>query len=381
MPASPNYPRDWSATAARPSRAGPTAPGRRPVRPELRGRRRELRSCMAMPPPRPSCRRSRGAALPGLRHMNVELIYEYGSRAGFWRLLRLFGERGCRSPSSASPGAGAQSGCRRGDGEAGREIATHGLRWIDYKDFTRRRSARTWQAIGIQTEADRRASAWLVPGPLSPNTPAAGAGGRRLPLFDADSYADDLPYWDDGPNGPHLIVPYTLDANDMRFITPQGFDPARSSSPICCDALRRALCRRRTCAEDDVGWPALPARREARPAAALRGSSNTSSKHDRVWVATRLDIARHWRARACQPDAVGARGRHWRRAWKAEALREPGEQCSDGLPTKAPRERRLSGRRDSNPRPRPWQGRALPLSYTRIRWVWRQGRQSREPFL
>ena len=120
------------------------------------------------------------------------------------------------------------------------------------------------EAIRIHTAGDRRAAARLVHrahlGQLASSWCSEDGGF----LYSSDSYADDLPYWVNGPNGPHLIVPYTLDANDMRFINPQGFANGDEFFAYLKRRLRRALCRGRARAEDDVGRPALPARRPAR---------------------------------------------------------------------------------------------------------------------
>ena len=165
------------------------------------------------------------AAWPGQRHMNMESIYEYGSRAGFWRLWRLFTSR--QMPVTVY--AVAHALMRHPEAaaamkEAGWEIATHGLKWIEYKDFKLEdERAHILEAIRIQTELTGERPLGFYQGRASENTTriVMEEGGF---LYSSDSYADDLPYWVAGPRGPHLIVPYTLDANDMRFATPQGFN-------------------------------------------------------------------------------------------------------------------------------------------------------------
>ncbi|MEM9165241.1 MAG: allantoinase PuuE, partial [Cyanobacteria bacterium P01_F01_bin.4] len=165
------------------------------------------------------------APLPGVRNINMESMYEYGSRAGFWRLHRLFTERNLPVTVYAvamalerNPAAG------KAMVEAGWEVASHGYRWIDYQyvsEETEREHIR--KAIEIHTEVTGSRPLGFYQGRLSPNT-------RRLVveeggfLYDADSYADDLPYWVNDYGQPHLVIPYTLDNNDMRFATYQGFN-------------------------------------------------------------------------------------------------------------------------------------------------------------
>ncbi len=170
------------------------------------------------------------AAWPGMRHMNMESIYEYGSRAGFWRLHRMFTDRnmpvtvyGVAHAMMRHPEAVAAMN------EAGWEIASHGLKWIDYRDFSAEDEAKhIAEAVRIHTEVAGERPLGMYQGRTSANTLrlTQEEGGF---LYSADSYADELPYYVEGPNGrggtgPFLIVPYTLDANDMRFATPQGFN-------------------------------------------------------------------------------------------------------------------------------------------------------------
>jgi len=163
--------------------------------------------------------------IPGMRHLNMESIYEYGARAGFWRLHRLFTQRelpvtvfGVAMALERNPEAVEAMRA------AGWEIASHGYRWIDYQhvdEATER--AHLEQAIAIHHRVTgERPRGWYL-GRCSPNSHrlAAELGGFR---YNADSYADDLPYWDRQFDEPQLMVPYTLDANDMRFATSQGFN-------------------------------------------------------------------------------------------------------------------------------------------------------------
>ena len=237
-------------------------------------------------------------AWPGQRHMNMESIYEYGSRAGFWRLRRLFVAQ--RVPLTVfavgtalqrNPGAvGAMQ-------EAGWEIASHGLKWIDYKDFSEAdERAHMAEAIKIHTEmTGERPLGWYT-GRGSVNTLnlVMEEGGF---LYSADSYADDLPYWATGPQGPHLIVPYTLDANDMRFATPQGFNSGEQFFAYLKDSFDVLYEEGRQGAPKmmSIGLHCRLAGRPGRAAAVARFLDYVRG-HERVWLARRSDIARHWHA-------------------------------------------------------------------------------------
>jgi putative urate catabolism protein len=235
------------------------------------------------------------AALPGARHMNMESIYEYGARAGFWRLLRLFGER--KLPFTAF--AVGMAILRHPEAalamqEAGHEIATHGWRWIDYQHVP---EAAEREHIRLAVEAQKKVTGerphGFYQGRCSPNT-------RRLCveeggfLYDADSYADELPYWDRAHGRAHLVVPYTLDANDMRFATAQGFNSGDQFFAYLKDSFdvlyAEGAERPRMMS---VGLHCRLAGRPGR-AAALARFLDYVGTHDRVWVARRIDIARHW---------------------------------------------------------------------------------------
>ncbi|HMA13405.1 MAG: allantoinase PuuE [Bacteroidota bacterium] len=236
---------------------------------------------------------------PGQRHMNMESIYEYGSRAGFWRLHRLFTAAGIPITvygvaTALQRNPAAVAAMQR----AGWEIASHGLKWIEYKDFTKDEERRHLEkAIRIHTEiTGERPLGWYT-GRTSVHTlkVVMEEGGF---LYSADSYADDLPYWVQGPKGPHLIVPYTLDANDMRFATPQGFNAGEQFFTYLKDSFDVLY------AEGKAGRPkmmsvGLHCRLAGRPgrAAALARFLDYVMSHDGVWPARRLDIARHWHAR------------------------------------------------------------------------------------
>jgi putative urate catabolism protein len=237
------------------------------------------------------------APWPGQRHMNMESIYEYGSRAGFWRLWRLFTERkmpvtvyGVAMALARNPDAVAAMK------EANWEIASHGLRWIEYRDFAideeRRHMA---EAIRIHREVTGdRPLGWYT-GRTSINTRdlVMEEGGF---LYDADAYADDLPYWVEGPKGPHLVVPYTLDANDMRFATPQGFNSGDQFFAYLRDTFDLLYAEGGTAPKMmSVGLHCRLAGRPGRALALARFLDHVAA-HDRVWVCRRLDIARHWHA-------------------------------------------------------------------------------------
>ncbi|MCB1491597.1 MAG: polysaccharide deacetylase family protein, partial [Rhodobiaceae bacterium] len=164
------------------------------------------------------------APWPGQRHANMESIYEYGARAGFWRLWRMFTARGIPvtvyGVATALARAPDQVAAMQ---EAGWEIASHGYKWIDYKDHARKdEKADLDAAIRLHAEVTGAPPEGLYVGRTSINSLDIAAEYDFA--YCADTYADDLPYWRETMHGPQLIVPYTLDANDMRFGTPQGFN-------------------------------------------------------------------------------------------------------------------------------------------------------------
>jgi OHCU decarboxylase len=234
-------------------------------------------------------------AWPGQRHMNMESIYEYGSRAGFWRLWRMFTERdlpatvfGVATALRRNPEAVAAMK------EAAWEIAGHGLKWIDYKDFSSdEERAHLNEAIRIHAEVTgERPLGWYT-GRTSEHTLrlVVEEGGF---LYTADSYADELPYWVEGAGGPQLVVPYTLDANDMRFATAQGFNSGDQFFAYLRDSFDLLYAEGEGAPKMmSVGLHCRLVGRPGRAAALARFLDHVRSHH-RVWVATRLDIARHW---------------------------------------------------------------------------------------
>ncbi|KJH70828.1 allantoinase PuuE [Aliterella atlantica] len=232
--------------------------------------------------------------LAGSRHMNIESIYEYGSRAGFWRLYRLFTGRGI--PVTVFGVAMALERNLEAVAamlEADWEIASHGYRWIDYKYFgedLEREHLQKAIAIHTQVTGDRPLG-WYT-GRNSPNT-------RRLVieeggfLYDSDSYADDLPYWVGGSK-PHLVIPYTLDHNDMRFATTQGFNCGEQFFTYLRDAFDVLYAEGETAPKMmSIG---LHCRLVGRPGrlAALARFLDYVQQRDRVWLCRRVDIAHHW---------------------------------------------------------------------------------------
>ncbi|MGJ5208023.1 allantoinase PuuE [Bradyrhizobium sp. HKCCYLR20261] len=235
------------------------------------------------------------APWPGQRHMNMESIYEFGSRAGFWRLWRMFTARklpvtvfAIATAMARNPEAVAAMK------EAGWEIASHGLKWIDYRDFSEAEErAHIEQAIRLHTELTGERPLGFYQGRTSEHTLDIVLDEQGF-VYSADSYADELPYWIQGPHGPQLIVPYTLDANDMRFATPQGFNAGDQFFAYLKDSFDTLYAEGAEAPRMmSVG---LHCRLVGRPgrAAALARFLDYIMSHEKVWVATRLDIARHW---------------------------------------------------------------------------------------
>jgi len=232
---------------------------------------------------------------PGQRHMNVESMYEYGSRAGFWRIWRLFQERGLPLTVFAVATALARNpeavAAMR---EAGWEIASHGLKWIDYHNISEEQErTHLYDAVRIHTQVTgERPLGWYTGRSSEATLKLVMAEGGFV--YSSDSYADDLPYWIKGPQRPHIIVPYTLDANDMRFINPQGFENGDAFFAYLRDAFDVLYAEGASLPKMmSVG---LHCRLVGRPGrfAALVKFLDHIARHDRVWVTRRIDIARHW---------------------------------------------------------------------------------------
>ncbi len=241
-----------------------------------------------------------GASGYAARHMSMESIYEYGSRVGVWRLLNEFEKRGLpltifgvamalqRHPELAKTFV-----------DLGHEIACHGLRWIHYQD------------IDESTERDHMLTALETIQQLTGVTPLGWYTGRDSPntrrlvvengnlLYDSDYYGDDLPFWtevktSDGETKPHLVVPYTLDTNDMRFATPQGFNSGEQFFQYLRDSFDVLYAEGESTPKMlSIGLHCRLAGRPGRFAALQRFLDHIQS-HDRVWICRRIDIARHW---------------------------------------------------------------------------------------
>jgi allantoinase len=229
------------------------------------------------------------------RHMSMESLYEYGSRAGVWRLLRIFEQRklpltvfGVALALERNPEATAAFVA------AGHEIASHGWRWISYQDVdeTTEREHIARAVVAIERLTGSKPLGWYT-GRDSPNT-------RRLVveyggfLYDSDSYADELPYWQLVVGRPHLVVPYTLDCNDMRFASSQGFAQGEDFFVHLRDTFD-TLYREgeRTPRMMSVGLHCRLAGKPGRSGALERFLDHVQ-RHDRVWICRRVEIARHW---------------------------------------------------------------------------------------
>ena len=238
-------------------------------------------------------------SIPGARAMAMESLYEYGSRAGFWRLHRLFTERelpvtvfGVAEAMARNPEAVFAMM------KADWEIASHGLRWIDYQDVPEEIERHHIQrAIALQQALTGKRPLGWYQGRTSPNTARliAEEGGF---VYDADSYADDLPYydhtWESVTGRPQLIVPYTLDVNDMKIVAYNGFSEGEEFFRYLRDTFdqlwEEGAARPKMMS---VGLHGRIAGRPGRARAVARFLDHVQ-QHDRVWIARRIDIARHW---------------------------------------------------------------------------------------
>ena len=244
-----------------------------------------------------------GAASYPDRHMSMESMYEYGSRAGVWRILREFEKRDLHlTVFGVAMALQRHPELAKTFVELGHEIACHGLRWIHYQDMdeaTERQHMRAALAIVEQVTGEKPLG-WYT-GRDSPNTRRLAVEHGGL-LYDSDYYGDDLPFWtqvktSSGEEKSHLVVPYTLDTNDMRFATPQGFNSGEQFFQYLRDSFDVLYAE----GEDapkmlSVG---LHCRLIGRPGrfAALQRFLDYVQGHERVWICRRVDIARHWIAR------------------------------------------------------------------------------------
>ncbi len=229
------------------------------------------------------------------RDLNIESIYEYGSRAGFWRIRRLFTQKKVpltvfavgmaleRNPEAAAAMV-----------ETGWEVASHGYRWIDYHEISEEIEREHIQKCihVIEELTGERPHGWYT-GRISPNT-------RRLVvedggfLYDSDAYADDLPYWDNTYGKPLLIIPYALDTNDFRYAMPQGFNSGEQFFLYVKDAFDYLYAEGES--RPKMLSIGLHDRLSGRPGRtrALARFLDYVLDHEKVWIARRIDIARHW---------------------------------------------------------------------------------------
>ena len=229
------------------------------------------------------------------RDLNIESIYEYGSRAGFWRIWRLFTQKKVpltvfavgmaleRNPEAAAAMV-----------ETGWEVASHGYRWIDYHEISEEIEREHIQKCihVIEELTGERPHGWYT-GRISPNT-------RRLVvedggfLYDSDAYADDLPYWDNTYGKPLLIIPYALDTNDFRYAMPQGFNSGEQFFLYVKDAFDYLYAEGES--RPKMLSIGLHDRLSGRPGRtrALARFLDYVLDHEKVWIARRIDIARHW---------------------------------------------------------------------------------------
>ena len=229
------------------------------------------------------------------RHMSMESIYEYGSRAGVWRILDLFRAR--KIPITLFAVAMAMQRHPHVIEQAlkdGHEIASHGYRWINYHGMSiEEERAHMEKAIAIHSDiCGTRPLGWYT-GRTSAHTRdlVAEEGGF---IYDADDYSDDLPFWSKQVATPHLVVPYTLDTNDMRFATAQGFHTGDQFASYLIDAFNTLYAEGAT--NPKMMSVGLHCRLIGRPArfAGLVKFIDHVQKHEKVWTARRLDIAKHW---------------------------------------------------------------------------------------
>ncbi len=232
---------------------------------------------------------------PNERHMSMESIYEYGSRAGVWRILSLFEAHNIPlTLFTVAMAAERHPDLIRTCAEMGHEICSHGYRWIDYQKLSyEEEQAHLQKAISIlKAITGERPLGWYT-GRNSPNTRdiVMLEGGF---LYDSDAYDDDLPYWVNNNGKGHLVIPYTLDSNDMRFSTIQGFNSGEQFFNYLKDSFDILYAEGETAPKMlSIG---LHCRLVGRPGriAALKRFIEYTQQFDHVWYARRIDIARHW---------------------------------------------------------------------------------------
>nr|WP_246589941.1 allantoinase PuuE [Marinobacterium ramblicola] len=234
-------------------------------------------------------------ALQGVRHMSMESCYEYGSRAGVWRLLRLFKKHDIPLTIFAvAMAVERHPEVARAMVEAGHEICSHGYRWIDYQytDESEERDHLIRAIEIIERVTGERPLGWYT-GRTGPNTRnlVMEEGGF---MYDSDAYDDDLPYWVDNSGKGHLVIPYTLDVNDMRFATAQGFNSGEQFYQYLKDSFDTLYAEGAEAPKMmSIG---LHCRLVGRPGriAALERFLEYARSHEQVWFCRRIEIAKHW---------------------------------------------------------------------------------------
>jgi len=238
-----------------------------------------------------------GATLgPNKRDLIVESVYEYGSRAGFWRLMRMFAERDIKvTVFGAALALERNPEAARAIRDAGHEVCSHGNRWVGFQDMPEEEE-REQMRIAVESIArtiGRRPQGWYCRYAPSENT-------RRLVveeggfLYDSDAYNDDLPYWVKVSGKDHLVIPYTLDVNDMKFSVAPGFSAPSGYFEYMRDAFDVLYEEGKTAPKMmSIGLHTRLAGRPGR-AKALANFLDHVLAHDDVWVCRRIDIAHHW---------------------------------------------------------------------------------------
>ncbi|HEY9769373.1 MAG TPA: allantoinase PuuE [Coleofasciculaceae cyanobacterium] len=232
----------------------------------------------------------------GMRDLQVESVYEYGSRVGFWRLMRLFAEKNIQvTIFGAALALERNPEAAKAIAKAGYDICCHGWRWIGYHllDEAEEREHIKKAVASLQKLTGDRPLGWYCRYAPSLNT-------RRLIveeggfIYDSDAYNDDLPYWVTVEDRPHLVIPYTLDNNDMKYCVAPGFNNGNDFFTYLKDAFDVLYAEGKTAPKMmSVG---LHARLVGKPGriAALARFIDYVQTHDRVWICRRLDIAQHW---------------------------------------------------------------------------------------
>ena len=234
-------------------------------------------------------------AREGVRHMSMESIYEYGSRVGVWRLKKLF-DRYKLPVTVFAVGMAVERYPEPVQAmyAAGHEICSHGYRWIDYQyvDEATEREHMLRAIRAIEDAIGERPLGWYT-GRTSPNTRSlvVEEGGF---IYDADDYSDELPFWNHLHGKPHLVIPYTLDANDMRFATSQGFNSGSQFLQYLKDTFDVLYAE--GASSPRMMSVGLHCRLSGRPGryAALEAFLRYARSHDDVWFCRRVDIAHHW---------------------------------------------------------------------------------------